>query len=164
MFNKLKKKARQASALVRGSSTSYTPSSGKKGKDPASPVHPAHPSAFAYTPVHLEFLDFSPGGAKYASVDKKKSTGQATRNSPGTYKQKSASLPRESYLTKHEDDEDNASVTSYHSNNSDRSNVNQGMSTFQHSSTILRGSNGWPCLASCGTLWFICGSLVQTLY
>ena len=128
MFSKLKKKARKASALVRGSSTSYTPSSGKKGKDPASPVDATQPSAFAYTPVHLEFLDFSPGGAKYASVDKKRSAAQ-NGNSSGHCLQnvKSASLPRESFLTKHEEDDDDASVTSYQSNFSDGNDLTQGM-------------------------------------
>ena len=111
MLNKLKKKARKATALVRGSSTSYTPSSGKNAKDLGSPVDATRPSAFAYTPVHLEFLDFSPGGAKYASTDRKRPA-RAGLNSPTQFQQKSTSLPRESFLGKPEEAHDNVSVAS----------------------------------------------------
>ena len=103
MLNKLKKKARKATALVRGSSTSYTPSSGKKTRDLGSPVDASRPSAFAYTPVHLEFLDFSPGGAKYATTERKRSAREST-NSPTSVKQKSTSLPREAFQTKQKED------------------------------------------------------------
>ena len=121
MLNKLKKKARKATALVRGSSTSYTPSSGRKAKDLGSPVDATQPSAFAYTPVHLEFLDFSPGGAKYASSDRKR----PGLNSPTQLQRKSVTLPRESFLMKPEEEHDNASVASNKSD-TNADNIAQG--------------------------------------
>ena len=131
MLNKLKKKARKATALVRGSSTSYTPSSGRKAKDLGSPVDATQPSAFAYTPVHLEFLDFSPGGAKYPSSDRKRHG----LSSPPQLQQKSATLPRESFLMKPEEVHDDVSVASNKSDTNE-DNIAQGnfITSFTHHS------------------------------